>query len=87
MLGEQGRITELANPRERIKAIAKDYAAKPENTIIVSPDNRSRQLINQAVRGVLEKISLSDLIHPLELTSIRDARGRIVPAIASGRIQ
>jgi conjugative relaxase-like TrwC/TraI family protein len=54
MLGEQGRITELANPRERIEAIAKDYAAKPENTIIVSPDNRSRQLINQAVRVELQ---------------------------------
>jgi len=37
------------NPQERIAAIAKDYAAKPENTIIVSPDNRSRQQINQAV--------------------------------------
>ena len=50
MLGEQGRITELANTKERIEAIAKDYAGRPENTIIVSPDNRSRQLINQAVR-------------------------------------
>jgi conjugative relaxase-like TrwC/TraI family protein len=50
MLGEQGRITELASPKERIEAIAKDYASHPENTIIVSPDNRSRQLINQAVR-------------------------------------
>jgi len=50
MLGEQGRITELANTKERIEAIATDYASRPENTIIVSPDNRSRQLINQAVR-------------------------------------
>ena len=54
LLAEQGRITELANPKERIEAIAKDYAAQPENTIIVSPDNRSRQLINQAVRDELE---------------------------------
>ncbi len=50
MLAEQGRVTELSNPKERIEAIAKDYAAKPENTIVVSPDNRSRQQINQAIR-------------------------------------
>ena len=50
MLADQGRITEIADPNERIAAIARDYAANPEKTIIVSPDNRSRQLINQAVR-------------------------------------
>jgi len=54
------------------------------------PIKTNQQVINQAVRGVLEKITLYDLIHPLELTAIRDARGRIVPSIASsasGRIQ
>jgi conjugative relaxase-like TrwC/TraI family protein len=55
LLSEQGRITQLANAPERIAAIARDYAAKPENTIIVSPDNRSRQQINEAVRGELLK--------------------------------
>ncbi|HEY2599657.1 MAG TPA: MobF family relaxase, partial [Candidatus Dormibacteraeota bacterium] len=54
MLGEQGRITELADAQDRIRAIARDYARQPENTIIVSPDNRSRHLINQAVRVELE---------------------------------
>jgi conjugative relaxase-like TrwC/TraI family protein len=55
MLAQQGRITQVADPNERIQAIAKDYAANPERTIIVSPDNRSRQLINQAVRGELQE--------------------------------
>jgi conjugative relaxase-like TrwC/TraI family protein len=55
MLGEQGRITEIADSNKRIAAIAKDYAAHPERTIIVSPDNRSRQLINQAVRVELQE--------------------------------
>jgi conjugative relaxase-like TrwC/TraI family protein len=55
LLSEQGRVTQLANAPERIEAIARDYAAKPENTIIVSPDNRSRQQINEAVRGELLK--------------------------------
>ena len=55
LLFQQGRVTELAGAPERIAAIARDYAAKPENTLIVSPDNRSRQQINEAVRGELLK--------------------------------
>ena len=51
------------------------------------PIKSNQQIINQAIRGVLEKVALSDLAHPLQLTPIRDARGRIVPTIASGRIQ
>jgi conjugative relaxase-like TrwC/TraI family protein len=55
LLAQQGRVTELASASVRIAAIARDYAAKPENTLIVSPDNRSRQQINEAVRGELLK--------------------------------
>jgi conjugative relaxase-like TrwC/TraI family protein len=55
LLASQGRITEIANAGDRITAIAQDYAAHPENTIIVSPDNRSRQKINEAVRVELRK--------------------------------
>jgi hypothetical protein len=53
MLANQGRITEITDRQERIAAIAKDYAAQPENAIVVSPDNRSRQQINEAVRAEL----------------------------------
>jgi conjugative relaxase-like TrwC/TraI family protein len=53
MLASQGRISEISDKQERIVAIAKDYAANPQNTIIVSPDNRSRQQINEAVRAEL----------------------------------
>jgi hypothetical protein len=45
LLAEQGRVTQLVSAPERISAIAKDYAERPEYTIIVSPDNRSRQQI------------------------------------------
>jgi conjugative relaxase-like TrwC/TraI family protein len=55
LLAEQGRVTQLVSAPERIAAIARDYAAQPANTIIVSPDNRSRQQINEAVRGELLK--------------------------------
>jgi conjugative relaxase-like TrwC/TraI family protein len=61
MLASQGRVTEILDKQERIAAIARDYAARPDNTIIVSPDNRSRQQINQAVRAeLLEKGMLGD---------------------------
>jgi conjugative relaxase-like TrwC/TraI family protein len=55
LLAEQGRVTEIAGVNERIAAIAKDYAAQPKNTIIVSPDNRSRRQINEAVRAELRR--------------------------------
>ena len=51
------------------------------------PIKSNQQIINQAVRGVLEKITLSDLMHPMHLTNIKDARGKIVTTIASGGIQ
>jgi conjugative relaxase-like TrwC/TraI family protein len=54
MLQHQGRVTEIVDPQKRITAIAKAYAAHPENTIIVSPDNASRRAINQAVRQELQ---------------------------------
>jgi conjugative relaxase-like TrwC/TraI family protein len=55
LLADQGRVTEIPNGQDRIAAIAKDYVARPENTIIVSPDNRSRQQINEAVRVALQR--------------------------------
>lgn len=55
LLSAQGRVTEFSNGPERIGAIARDYAANPNDTLIVSPDNRSRQQINEAVRGELQK--------------------------------
>lgn len=60
MLSQQGRITEIADPQERIAAIAKSYAQRPENTLIVSPDNASRRAINQAVRQELQALGIVD---------------------------
>ncbi len=47
-------MTEIPDAEQRIATIAKAYAAQPENTIIVSPDNASRRAINQAVRQELQ---------------------------------
>jgi conjugative relaxase-like TrwC/TraI family protein len=53
MLADQGRVSEITNGQDRINVIAKDYASRPDNTIVVSPDNKSRQQINEAVRTEL----------------------------------
>ena len=60
MLSQQGRITEIVDPQQRIAAIAEEYAAQPENTLIVSPDNASRRAINQAVRQELQTLGVVD---------------------------
>jgi conjugative relaxase-like TrwC/TraI family protein len=54
LLQQQGRITEIPDDRQRIEAIARDYVARPENTLVVSPDNASRRDINDAIRGELQ---------------------------------
>ncbi len=53
-LQQQGRVREIPNPEERIRAIAKSYLESPENTLIVSPDNASRRELNMAVRQELK---------------------------------
>jgi conjugative relaxase-like TrwC/TraI family protein len=60
LLSQQGRITEIVDPQQRVAAIAKEYAAHPENTLIVSPDNASRRAINQAVRQELQTLGVVD---------------------------
>ncbi|HEY1759375.1 MAG TPA: MobF family relaxase [Bryobacteraceae bacterium] len=54
MLERQGRVKEITDPTARIQAIARDYAANPDKTLIVSPDNASRWEINDAVRHELQ---------------------------------
>jgi FeS assembly SUF system regulator len=53
------------------------------------PIKNNQRVISQVVRGALEKVMLSDLCQPLHLTTIRNAHGNMVPAIAlvSGRMQ
>lgn len=58
MLQQQGRVTEIIDAERRITAIAKSYVASPENTIIVSPDNASRRVLNEKVRRELQAVGL-----------------------------
>jgi len=53
-LQQQGRVKEIPNAEDRIRAIARSYIESPENTLIVSPDNASRRDLNVAVRQELK---------------------------------
>jgi ATP-dependent exoDNAse (exonuclease V) alpha subunit len=50
---KQGRVREIPDADERIRAIARSYVESPERTLIVSPDNASRRELNDAVRQEL----------------------------------
>jgi len=53
-LQQQGRVKEIPDAVDRVRAIAKSYVESPENTLIVSPDNASRRELNVAVRQELK---------------------------------
>ncbi|HWY58053.1 MAG TPA: MobF family relaxase [Terriglobales bacterium] len=53
-LQQQGRVKEIPNGEERIRAIAKSYVGSPQNSLIVSPDNASRRDLNVVVRQELK---------------------------------
>lgn len=52
-LRDQEHIQEIPDRQERIRTVARMYAASPQNTLIVSPDNASRRDLNLAVREQL----------------------------------
>ncbi|MBY0507034.1 MAG: relaxase domain-containing protein [Bryobacteraceae bacterium] len=52
---EQGRVHEIADPRERVAAIAAEYARTPESTLVISPDNASRMSLNRAIHREMQE--------------------------------
>ena len=53
-LNRQERVHEVKDPIQRIEAIAKEHAKLPENTLVVSPNNRSRAEINAKIHTELQ---------------------------------
>jgi FeS assembly SUF system regulator len=52
------------------------------------PIMNNQRIINQVVGAALAKVTLTDLTHPLHLTTIQNAGGKLVTLeLASGRIQ
>lgn len=53
------------------------------------PAKHNQRVINQVVRNALERLTLADLVHPLQLTAIKTRDGNFVPSLSliSGRTQ
>ena len=45
---------DIGDRQDRLEAIAKAYAGRPDGTLVVSPDNRSRQEINERIHRELQ---------------------------------
>lgn len=53
------------------------------------PVKHNQRIINQVVRGALDKLTLADLAHPMRLVAVKGASGNFVPSLSltSGRTQ
>jgi len=53
------------------------------------PVRDNQRIISRTIRSALERVTLSDLTRPLQLTAIRDDKGNLVPILgtAVGRTQ
>lgn len=54
-LERQGRVHEIIDRGERLREISRQYAARPEGTFVISPDNRSRQEINELIHKEMQE--------------------------------
>jgi conjugative relaxase-like TrwC/TraI family protein len=53
-LNATGRVHEISDRDERIATIAHEYKKQPERTLVVSPDNKSRVAINEAIHYAMQ---------------------------------
>jgi len=54
-LVSRGKVTEIADERERFEAIAQDYAKNPTGTLVISPANRERSELNSLIHRELQR--------------------------------
>jgi conjugative relaxase-like TrwC/TraI family protein len=54
-LDRQGRVHEIGPREERLSAIANEYAKDPHSTLVVSPDNQSRQDLNDVIHHAMQR--------------------------------
>ncbi len=54
-LDRQGRVHQISEPQERMREIARDYAERPEGTLVISPDNKSRVALNETIHRELQE--------------------------------
>jgi ATP-dependent exoDNAse (exonuclease V) alpha subunit len=54
-LDRQGRVHEIGPREERMDAIANEYVKDPQSTLVVSPDNQSRQDLNDVIHRAMQR--------------------------------
>ena len=54
-LDHQGRVHEIRPRDERLAAIANEYVKDPHATLVVSPDNQSRQDLNDVIHRAMQR--------------------------------
>jgi conjugative relaxase-like TrwC/TraI family protein len=59
-LDAQGRVHEIVDREERLAEIGREYAKKPEGTLVVSPDNQSRKEINEVIHRTMQSAGQVD---------------------------
>jgi hypothetical protein len=52
-IDEQGRVHEIGSREARLTAIANEYVRDPQAALVVSPDNQSRQDLNDVIHGTM----------------------------------
>ena len=71
-LSSQGRVHEIEDRSERIREISREYVRQPENTLVVSPDNQSRQEINQHIHRAMQGDGkVADVEHTVRVLNAR----------------
>ncbi len=53
-LFEQGRVTEIVDDEDRLRAIANDYVSNSKRTLVISPANQERVAINSIIHRQLQ---------------------------------
>src|SRR6185369_11132789 len=51
---EQGRVTEIVDDEDRLRAIASDYVSNSNRTLVISPANQERVAINSIIHQQLQ---------------------------------
>jgi conjugative relaxase-like TrwC/TraI family protein len=53
-LESRGKVIEIGDERERLQAMAQDYAKNPSSTLVISPANRERAQLNSLIHRELQ---------------------------------
>ena len=54
-LESRGKVIEVADEGERLRAMAQDYAKNPSSTLVISPANRERVQLNSLIHRELQR--------------------------------